>query len=1000
MAGSTQYYQQEQDSKQPLQLRTPPASLPTIIKPTDLHATNPDTGYTISPPPAISIGTAVTPASSIVPPPAITVASPIPSAASSTFNALDLPFSNPSLSSSSFSQNSLPPHSITPQPSSHRAYASSSASYNMTTAIATASTSLSPLSSPTASIHSRADHPGNGPSRPSSMALDDRQSHHTSGSTRTVNISSNGHGYDSATTSQRSSNDDSGLYDDDYGANISFVFANEKRFSDFHSLFRSVPDDEKLIEDYGCALQKEILVQGRLYISENHVCFNANIFGWVTNLVIAFSEITAIEKRMTAFVIPNAIGIVTTTNTKGHFFASFLSRDAAHDLLMAAWRKSFPCAANASVANGGNGNGNGYSRQNRSNITINDDDDSNDGQSFISGKGDSRKNRHRRSFSNASQNWTGDESGAGEELDEKTGLKRRGSKRGVVKKLKGSLSPNGIIKRPGRPRSVSELPPRPTSFDGSGNRDAIETARSYFEDDSPVASGQRLRAGTESLHIPGPGNSSVAFNTRSSSLSSATSTSSASKVPTSCKCSKDGRHYSTQFMSETYPGSVQAMWKLLFDSDFSKGFLTSESMKGADVQEEAWQSSPDGKSTKTIKYTKWLGMPIGPKTTKAILTDVCEYKNFDDYTTTVTTTSTPDVPSGGSFTTKVRTCITWAGPNQVQVVVTGGVEFTKSSWIKGQIEKGAAEGLTTHYKELSRCIRKHIAANSKDFGGSTSSSKTSTAAPVAPTREDHLKERLQDTLASSSQSSVSPAQGQGSTRTPTSAQTTAGAAGSSPLAGFFSNLSKSMDWNHSNSSAQLLFVAVLVIVMVANFYIFLQISSVSSQIEKIQSEILGDHHHHLHQHQHHPGNNHFASPRSSPAGSGRHTAGPHSPPSRSKMPLRDYDDFEREEMFARAQEEAMWAWLTEREARHRQYRTSSGVYMDNKERYGRKSSNEKKDQNQQQQQQQQQNDGQTETEANLQTRIGQLQEQLAALERQASLIKIDTLAVEKDVSTP
>ncbi|KAG0042700.1 hypothetical protein BGZ83_000170, partial [Gryganskiella cystojenkinii] len=36
--------------------------------------------------------------------------------------------------------------------------------------------------------------------------------------------------------------------DDSYGANISFVYANEKRFSDFHALFRSVPDDEKLIE--------------------------------------------------------------------------------------------------------------------------------------------------------------------------------------------------------------------------------------------------------------------------------------------------------------------------------------------------------------------------------------------------------------------------------------------------------------------------------------------------------------------------------------------------------------------------------------------------------------------------------------------------------------------------------------------------------------------------------------------------------------------------------
>ncbi len=36
--------------------------------------------------------------------------------------------------------------------------------------------------------------------------------------------------------------------------------------------------------DYGCALQREILVQGRIYISENHICFHANIFGWVTDV--------------------------------------------------------------------------------------------------------------------------------------------------------------------------------------------------------------------------------------------------------------------------------------------------------------------------------------------------------------------------------------------------------------------------------------------------------------------------------------------------------------------------------------------------------------------------------------------------------------------------------------------------------------------------------------------------------------------------------------------
>jgi len=38
------------------------------------------------------------------------------------------------------------------------------------------------------------------------------------------------------------------------------------------------------IIDYGCALQREILIQGRIYISENHICFHANIFGWITDV--------------------------------------------------------------------------------------------------------------------------------------------------------------------------------------------------------------------------------------------------------------------------------------------------------------------------------------------------------------------------------------------------------------------------------------------------------------------------------------------------------------------------------------------------------------------------------------------------------------------------------------------------------------------------------------------------------------------------------------------
>jgi hypothetical protein len=92
--------------------------------------------------------------------------------------------------------------------------------------------------------------------------------------------------------------------------------------------------------DYGCALQRDILIQGRIYISENHMCFYANIFGWVTTLVIPFYNVKAIEKKMTAFVIPNAIGV--TENSNKYTFASFLARDTAYDVIYNIWKHSRP----------------------------------------------------------------------------------------------------------------------------------------------------------------------------------------------------------------------------------------------------------------------------------------------------------------------------------------------------------------------------------------------------------------------------------------------------------------------------------------------------------------------------------------------------------------------------------------------------------------------------------------------------------------------------------
>lgn len=119
-----------------------------------------------------------------------------------------------------------------------------------------------------------------------------------------------------------------------------FAVASKKRNRDFHQLFRSVPEDDYLIEDYSCALQREIILAGRIYISEGHICFSSNILGWVTTLVISFDEVIAIEKETTAMVFPNAIAIQTLHAR--HTFRSLLSRDATYDLMVNIWRINHP----------------------------------------------------------------------------------------------------------------------------------------------------------------------------------------------------------------------------------------------------------------------------------------------------------------------------------------------------------------------------------------------------------------------------------------------------------------------------------------------------------------------------------------------------------------------------------------------------------------------------------------------------------------------------------
>ena len=61
--------------------------------------------------------------------------------------------------------------------------------------------------------------------------------------------------------------------------------------------------------EYSCAIQKDILVHGRLYATVNYLCFYANIFRWETSVALRWKDVNGLTKEKTALVIPNAIQV-------------------------------------------------------------------------------------------------------------------------------------------------------------------------------------------------------------------------------------------------------------------------------------------------------------------------------------------------------------------------------------------------------------------------------------------------------------------------------------------------------------------------------------------------------------------------------------------------------------------------------------------------------------------------------------------------------------------
>ncbi|XP_076601296.1 uncharacterized protein LOC143329339 [Chaetodon auriga] len=97
----------------------------------------------------------------------------------------------------------------------------------------------------------------------------------------------------------------------------------------FHKLFQEIPEGENLTQTFTCALQKEVLYHGKLFVSENHVCFHSSVLLKDTKVVIPASSVREVKKHNSALSMLS----IQTADGEKHSFVSLRNREMCFKLL-------------------------------------------------------------------------------------------------------------------------------------------------------------------------------------------------------------------------------------------------------------------------------------------------------------------------------------------------------------------------------------------------------------------------------------------------------------------------------------------------------------------------------------------------------------------------------------------------------------------------------------------------------------------------------------------
>ncbi|XP_050187826.1 protein Aster-C isoform X2 [Myiozetetes cayanensis] len=417
------------------------------------------------------------------------------------------------------------------------------------------------------------------------------------------------------------------------------------RSEEFKRQFSHLPDSERLIVDYACALQKDILLQGRLYLSENWLCFHSNIFRWETTISIALKDITFMTKEKTARLIPNAIQIAT----KGEkfFFTSFSARDRSYLSIFRLWqnvlldkrltKQEFWQLVHQSYG---------------SELGLN----SEEMESFHSSSEDNGQSR---------SSICDDSGERDEKLPKMISLVREPTLQAEGESLNTHTLP-GVEDSPAEKQIKSPLP--------SSERKPVKLVRS--------------RSLEKSLDL-----------NENENLPEKSSASDSEEVKETVS---ENELYGRLFINRVFHITADKMFEILFtNSHFMQRFLNSRSI--VDAVSTPWNRDSNGNQLRTLTYTVTINNPLCGKFTTATEKQILHKQSQKGQSYQVDAeVLTHDVPYHDYFYTVNRYCISRTSSHKCRLRVSAEVKYKKQPWglVKSVIEKNTWGGIQENFKQL------------------------------------------------------------------------------------------------------------------------------------------------------------------------------------------------------------------------------------------------------------------------------------------------------------